>query len=169
MSVIEIIKDLKAAGVRLEEHGDELWCTPPESMTPELVERVKDHKGELLAILRKAAADLAAAAVWQQTVAELDGDPLFPPDVIDGLRHGRAKWDPCLSIADVGEILAKRLNWEHPTISRRTIERWIYKGVPAPGSDRLVFLDHKKLPNGRIRFTPQDVERFATRFVGSTR
>ncbi|MEE3372650.1 MAG: hypothetical protein VX346_25160 [Planctomycetota bacterium] len=52
MSVIEIIKDLKAAGVRLEEHGDELWCTPLESMPPKLVERVKDHKGELLAILR---------------------------------------------------------------------------------------------------------------------
>ncbi len=37
--------------------------------------------------------DLAdATAVWQAALDRLDGDPLFPPDVMEALRASEAQW-----------------------------------------------------------------------------
>ena len=55
------------------------------------------HKGDLLASLRPKAdapaIDLTdATAVWQTALDRLDGDPLFPPDVMEALRAADAQW-----------------------------------------------------------------------------
>ncbi|MFQ5735054.1 MAG: hypothetical protein ACE5KM_24230 [Planctomycetaceae bacterium] len=44
--------DLTRAGIHLEAHGDRLRFHPRSAMTPDLIDRIKAHKNELLAILR---------------------------------------------------------------------------------------------------------------------
>jgi len=34
-----------------------------------------------------------AMAVWQAALDQLEGDPLFPPDVMDALRAADVKWE----------------------------------------------------------------------------
>ena len=48
----EVIADLTRLGIRLEAHGDRLRFSPRSAVTPDLAERMKAHKVELLAILR---------------------------------------------------------------------------------------------------------------------
>ena len=47
-----LLADLQQQGVHLEAHGDRLRYCPRSALTPELVERLKAHKVELLAALR---------------------------------------------------------------------------------------------------------------------
>ena len=44
---------LARLGIRIEAHGDRLRYSPRSAVTPELADRMKAHKGELLAILRR--------------------------------------------------------------------------------------------------------------------
>lgn len=53
MSATQIITDLKQLGIRIEAHGDRLRYSPRSAVTPDLTRRMKAHKGELLAILRR--------------------------------------------------------------------------------------------------------------------
>jgi hypothetical protein len=53
MSVPEVMIDLRDHGIQLAAHGDRLRYSPKEKMTTELAERMKSHKGELLAILHR--------------------------------------------------------------------------------------------------------------------
>lgn len=50
--------DLAGRGIRLEAHGDRLRYHPRSAITPDLVDRLRDHKAELLAILRPDAAEV---------------------------------------------------------------------------------------------------------------
>jgi len=60
---------------------------------------MKEHKGEQLAILRHDAKatetdliDLSAA--WQAALDQLEGDPLFFPDLMEALRSANVqRWD----------------------------------------------------------------------------
>lgn len=72
--------DLARLGIRIEARGDRLRYSPRSAVTPDLTDRMKAHKGELLAIL------------WQETLDRLDSDPLFPPDVLAGLRAADVDW-----------------------------------------------------------------------------
>ena len=109
MSAAELMTDLARLGIRFEAHGDRLRYSPRSAVTPDLADRMKAHKGELLAILRRdpeaPAIDLTdATQVWQAALDRLEGDPLFPPDVMKGLRAADARWadDPEAGETDEG-------------------------------------------------------------------
>ncbi len=52
MSAADLMFDLARSGIRIEAHGDRLRYSPRSAVTPDLAERMKTHKSELLAILR---------------------------------------------------------------------------------------------------------------------
>ena len=52
MSAARLMTDLAQLGIRIEAHGDRLRYSPRSALTPDLADRMKVHKAELLAILR---------------------------------------------------------------------------------------------------------------------
>lgn len=89
--------DLDRLGIRIEAHGDRLRYSPRSLVTPDLIDRMKARKGELLAILRDdpqaQAIDLTdSKQVWQAALDRLEGSPSFPPDVMEPLRAADARW-----------------------------------------------------------------------------
>lgn len=101
MSVARLMTDLTRLGIRIEAHGDRLRYSPRSAMTPDLADRLKAHKAELLSILRggdespdeSPKVDLTdAAELWQAIVDELADDPRFPPDIMTALRAADARW-----------------------------------------------------------------------------
>lgn len=97
MSVARLMTDLTRLGIRIEAHGDRLRYSPRSAMTPDLADRLKAHKAELLSILRggdeSPKVDLTdAAELWQAIVDELADDPKFPPDIMTALRAADARW-----------------------------------------------------------------------------
>ena len=62
MPVGNLLADLKARGVKLVAHGDRLRYYPRSAVTPDLLERIKIHKVELLALVRPGAATSASDA-----------------------------------------------------------------------------------------------------------
>lgn len=53
MSAAELLLDLDRRGIRLEAHGDRLRYHPRLALTPELLDRLKAHKAELLKALER--------------------------------------------------------------------------------------------------------------------
>ena len=54
MTATELLTDLTRLGIRLEAHGERLRFFPRAAVTPDLADRMKSHKSELLAALRSA-------------------------------------------------------------------------------------------------------------------
>ncbi len=53
MNVQQLVNDLRRRGITLEPAGDKLrWRGPKGAMTPELLERLRQHKPEVLEYLR---------------------------------------------------------------------------------------------------------------------
>src|SRR5262249_44641314 len=97
MSTTKLLVELAKLGIRLEVDGDRLRYHPRSAVTPALAERLKAHKNELLAILRPGARASSsglhdATLIWQAVLAELEGDPLFPPNVMEALRAASVWW-----------------------------------------------------------------------------
>lgn len=68
---------------------------PQDTLTPELLARLKSHKAVLLAMLRPATKALSidpADVLWQAALDRLVGDPDFPPDVMEVLRVASLRW-----------------------------------------------------------------------------
>jgi len=63
----ELVADLARLGIRLEAHGNRLRYSPRSAVTPDLADRMKTHKGELLAILRPEAGAAIASDDDQRT------------------------------------------------------------------------------------------------------
>ena len=53
MSATQLMIDLARLGIHIEAHGARLRYSPGSAVTPDLTRRMKAHKGELLAILRR--------------------------------------------------------------------------------------------------------------------
>ena len=53
MSAAQLMTDLARLGICIEAHGDRLRYSPKSTVTPDMAARMKDHKGNLLAILRR--------------------------------------------------------------------------------------------------------------------
>ena len=88
---------LARLGIRIEAHGDRLRYSPRSAVTPDLADRMKAHKAELLAILHRdpnaPTIDLTdATAVWQAALDRLSLDQLIPRDVTEALRATDAQW-----------------------------------------------------------------------------
>lgn len=97
MNAAQLLDDLRQLGIRLESDGDKLRFFPRSKATPELVEQMKSHKAELLAILDDGPGETEinifdAGAVWQAIIDRVETDPDFPPDLIEALRNGSAQW-----------------------------------------------------------------------------
>ena len=95
----DLLTDCHAHGIRLAlaDGGGLEIDAPPDALTPDLLDRLKAHKVELLEMLRPAPEvapinQAEAAAVWQAALDRLEGDPLFPPDVMEALRAADARW-----------------------------------------------------------------------------
>lgn len=115
MTATQLLADLSWHGIELVAHGDRLRYRPRLAVTPDLAERLRTHKPELLAILRPPAVPDAptvagdpenrpeatpepekpdAMVVWQRTLDRLKGDPLFPTDLMESLRTADVRWAP---------------------------------------------------------------------------
>lgn len=55
MRAAELLMDLGRLGIRLEADGERLRYRPQSALTPELLDRLKAHKGELLTLLLRPA------------------------------------------------------------------------------------------------------------------
>lgn len=53
MSAAEIVADLARRGIRLEADGERLRYFPRSALTPDLLDRLKAHKAELLAAIER--------------------------------------------------------------------------------------------------------------------
>ena len=97
MSAADLLTELTRLGIHLEANGDRLRYSPRSAVTRDLARRMTVHKAALLKILSiksdTPAIDLNdATAVWQAALDRLDGDPLFPPDLMEALRSADAQW-----------------------------------------------------------------------------
>jgi len=97
MTAAELLRECLAMDIVLLPHGDQLDIDAPQGvLTTELKARLREHKAELLVLLPSPAAtpiDLADAdAVWQAALDRLQGDPFFPPDLIEVLRSSETRW-----------------------------------------------------------------------------
>jgi hypothetical protein len=102
--------DLVRLGIRIEALGDRLRYSPRSVVTPDLAERMKIHKGELLAVLRRdmdaRTIDLTnATEVWRASLRRLEGDPRFPPNVMAALRVANAQWGDDLELTESDESI----------------------------------------------------------------
>ncbi len=97
MSVlVKLVSDCDAKGIRLLPAGEDGLTidAPKDALTPDLIQRLKDQKGELLTLFRPEAEALTdASAVWQAALDRLEGNPLFPPEAMAALRSAEVRWD----------------------------------------------------------------------------
>jgi len=96
MRAAELLLDLGRLGIRLEADGERLRYFPRSALTPDLLDRLKAHKADVLALLRAAPEATPiepnnAAAVWQAALDRLDGDPWFPPELWAAMRTADAR------------------------------------------------------------------------------
>ena len=75
MSAAELLLDLGRLGIRLEADGDRLRYSPRSALTPDLANRLKAHKAELLAMLRPAPEAPSTAPV---TASDAPAKPAKP-------------------------------------------------------------------------------------------
>ena len=98
MSAAQLLHDLKQLGVRLEATGERLRYSPKDALTPDLLESLRSHKFELLAMLREQTEQSSinltdANVLWQAALNELEGDELFPAELLQSLRSASVAWD----------------------------------------------------------------------------
>ena len=103
MTATEILSELERRGVRLEVVADRLRFRPKEAVTPELVEVLKQHKGEILTVLqsRQPATSYGLCPGPDKcggcySVGVIDGRERFihPPKVSPEWNAWLTKWQP---------------------------------------------------------------------------
>ena len=98
MTATQLMTDLARLGICIEAHGDRLRYSPRSAVTPDLTERMKANKTELLAILRNNAEDpemyvTYASATRRAARDRVNGGPLLPPDVTEALPAADSRWE----------------------------------------------------------------------------
>jgi hypothetical protein len=96
----ELLAECQTHGMRLLSAGDGGLTidTPEGALTPDLLSRLRTHKDALLALLlatpEAPSIDRNSAnAVWHAALDRLEGNPLFPPDMVEALRTAEVQWD----------------------------------------------------------------------------
>jgi hypothetical protein len=97
VSAAELLQELNQMGVRLEVVGERVRYWPKDALTPDLLDRLRSHKFELLAMLREQTdrpnVNLADPnAVWQAVVNELKGDEMFTDELLQALCAATVAW-----------------------------------------------------------------------------
>ena len=124
----ELLADCDAHGIRLFAAGDGGLTidAPQNALTPDLLCRLKAHKGELLSILPPETDALRVdptdpVSLWQAVLNRLAGDPLFPADVLE---------KPCGRLTCVGRQTRPQVNcWTvlKPTATDR--DGWVLDSI----------------------------------------
>lgn len=95
MSAVELLVLLTYLGIRLESHGDRLRYWPRSAVTPVLLRQMREHKAELLAMLRPHAQRVQPAwSIVLSAASTVNGNTLKPEensntvdvDSVDGIR-----------------------------------------------------------------------------------
>jgi hypothetical protein len=132
MNATELLSDLTRQGIRLEAQGERLRYFPRSAVTADLIERMKAHKGELLAMVAAKAGEAAgvsgrsvdhASKVVATGAPELIKSDVWPagsiaPDAI-------TQCSECGSL-ELWQTVAgnwRCLRCDPPTVSRRLAER----------------------------------------------
>lgn len=92
---VAVLLDLASLGVRMVADGDRLKLSPRSIVSPEMLERIKACKFELLAIVRgdsEILDEIRLRAIWHGALADLEADETFPRDALEALRRAKAKW-----------------------------------------------------------------------------
>ena len=83
MSAAQLMTDLARLEIHIEAHGDWLRCSPKSAVTPDLVERMKAYKPELLVILAGEPWEPEACHDYNewcwQAISDADRDYLLGP------------------------------------------------------------------------------------------
>ena len=98
MSVANLISDLARLEIQLEAHDDRLRYWPRSAVTPELAQRMKAHKGELLAILRHEGRDTESVYSFTDWIEHTGTEGqiiLMHPDYADNNLEAIDPPDPC--------------------------------------------------------------------------
>lgn len=94
--LFDLLAECRARGIRLLNTGDGgLTIDAPQfALTPDLLDRLTALKGDVLAMLRAAPGGdhIDARSIWREALRVLEGDPLFPPDVLEALRTADVRW-----------------------------------------------------------------------------
>jgi len=95
MSAAALLAELAQLGITIEAHGDRLRYSPRSSVTPDLADRLKAHKRELLAMLTAegdapTVVPISAIETWHHALNRLAGE--FPAEVTEGLRSADVRW-----------------------------------------------------------------------------
>jgi hypothetical protein len=142
-----LLVECKTCGVRLAlaGYGGLAIDAPQDALTPDLLDRLKTHKAELLAMLRPAP-DAAridpsdAAAVWQAALDQLEGDPMFPPAMMESLRSAKARWANEEPHADTANDPAPALTCNAPPKPAKAVCRCggtTWRDVPIHGGQSI--------------------------------
>ena len=145
--LVDLLSDLDRAGVQeLIPDGDRLRYRPRSAVTPDLAERLRTHKADLLAVLRPPAEapDVATSAPG---VDEPDlepirwEDPLEPPEPCPGCGGLVFWWSPSED--------RRCMRCEPPTTAIRLLERAHAirrrQGIPGPADVAEMLGDLKRL------------------------
>jgi hypothetical protein len=105
----DLLSECENRNVRLEPTEDDglLVDGPQHSLTPDLLDRLRTRKFELLAMLReetdRPTVNLTDAnAVWQAAMDELKGDEMFPDELLQILRAAPVAWGREQGSTEVG-------------------------------------------------------------------
>jgi hypothetical protein len=105
MTATRLMAEINSLGIRLEAKGDRLRFSPRSAVTPDLAERMKAHKAELLVVLRTTRkppqSNLGLRVEWEQYGVWIErlGDDgtvsLIHPEYADDDLHGIEPPAPC--------------------------------------------------------------------------
>jgi hypothetical protein len=122
VNAVQLLADLDRLGILLEAYNDRLRYSPRSALTPDLLNRLKAHKGELLAILRDGAGGTGAKPKAKNCSDDTSGelidkdDPFGPRRRIeDQVGLGDAKPEPACRCGST--------EWRHVLIHDRQSTR----------------------------------------------
>jgi hypothetical protein len=113
MTALSILAQATAAGLTLRPCGDRIRFKPMGNMTPELLAEVREHKAELVSLLR-AGRVAEVRAFYSQAFGRLSA--LYPDSLIGNLWPSIAREHPALAHAvDVAEAASDAAALEYQT------------------------------------------------------
>ena len=123
MNAAQLMTDLARLGIRIEAHGDRLRYSPRSAVTPDLAQRMKTHKGELLEILQAGTVD--DDEIFTEAPEALDSDG-WPLDSVDP-----NELTPCTKCGTLEQWQSLTGTWGcvrcEPPAKARRLREWVEK------------------------------------------
>jgi hypothetical protein len=93
----QVLDDLAAAGVAVEDVDGRLRLSPASAVDEALRGRVAAHKAGILSLL---ATRPDAATVWRQAMEKAAESLKIPPEVLEAAKSARVRWIPAARLKD---------------------------------------------------------------------